>query len=162
MTETIYIALYQGRSWTSRVIRWFTWSKWSHASLAWYADDKLVSIFEAWTSGGVRETHAFLDGHTPGTRIDLYEFRKSLTPAEVKCIVAAARAELGKPYDWRGILSFIFRKRMQKPGSWFCSELVMHCCLCAARLLLMCEPWRASPGDLAMSPELRLAYKLRA
>jgi len=160
-TERLYIALYKGKSWLSWAIKRFSWSCYSHASLVLMDGDVVVSIIEAWNKGVV-ETHSFRENHTPGTKIDLYEFRKPLTEADRKCIMAAAKDQLGKPYDWCGVFSFLFRRRMQKEGSWFCSELASHCCGCAGRVILNEPDWKIMPGGIAISPELRMAWRVEA
>ena len=149
----ITIALYRGTSWVSKAIRWFTWSQYSHAALA-VIDGSSVTVREAWHKG-VRTTHSWDDGHESGTRIDLYVFRHPPTEKEEATILATFDAEMGKPYDWRGAASFFFRRRMQRDGAWFCSEIVAHSCMAGGRMLLACAPWRISPEGIANSPMLK-------
>jgi len=149
------IALYRGKSlFPSRLIEWFSWSKYSHASLAIEALDGLT-IYEAWASGGVRKTRAWHDGHTRGTRIDLYEFIDPMSDIEICAIRSAAESDLGRPYDFKGILSFLLRRRMQSKNALFCSEAVTLWCLSAGRILQDTEPWKIMPGHIGMSPILR-------
>ncbi|TCP13774.1 permuted papain-like amidase YaeF/Yiix C92 family enzyme [Crenobacter luteus] len=39
-------------------------------------------------------------------------------------VLAAARSQLGRPYDWSGIAGVGVDRDWQEPDSWFCSELV--------------------------------------
>lgn len=150
----IMLALYRGKSFfPSRCIRWFSWSHYSHAAIVQERLDG-QTIIEAWTPGGVQETQRFSQLHARGTRIDLFRFRRELSAFEECALLDFARKQLGRPYDWRGVLSFLFRARMQRKGSWFCSELVAYCCRMIGRQLLMCEDWKVAPGDIAKSPDL--------
>jgi hypothetical protein len=156
----IYIALYRGKSiWPSRMIEWFSWSVYSHASLARRMEDGHWRNIEAW-AGAVRETAGLLVGHDPKTPVDLFRFVNPLTYLETEMLWDAAQQEIGKPYDYRGVLSFVLRRRMQRPGAWFCSELVAAKCAAISRPLFTCEPWRVAPGMIADSTVLEKAFSL--
>jgi len=148
----IQIALYKGKSWwPSRMIEWFSWSVYSHASIVHTTSEGMM-VYEAWGVGV--QKHKGWGEHEADTPIDLFRFREALTAVEEADILFAAHRELGKAYDWRGVLSFVLRRRMQAKGAWFCSELVAHCCAEAGRLLLACPDWKIMPGDIAKSPLL--------
>jgi hypothetical protein len=69
-------------------------------------------------------------------------------------IIAFARAQVGKPYDYRGIAGFLARRNYATAKSWFCSELVSAAFATAGAPLLRLEPHKTSPGDLRTSPLL--------
>lgn len=67
------------------------------------------------------------------------------------------KSQIGKPYDWRAVVSFAFGDRdWQEADSWFCSELqvwaIMQCGFFKAPLLIPTD--RISPRDqlLLFSP----------
>lgn len=149
------IALYRGVSRTSRLIRWWTRSEYSHAALI--LDDG--RIVEAWhkpllTGGAVRVIMDLSDGHTPNTPVDIFDLT-GLTYQQAAVAKSFALLQLGKKYDWGAILGFI--TRTQSTGNqdkWDCSELI-YAALSAAgyQLLDYMNPCEASPGDLARSPK---------
>lgn len=40
-------------------------------------------------------------------------------------MLAAASSQLGKPYDWWGILGLSLRRDWQDPSNWWCSEYAL-------------------------------------
>jgi len=150
----LYIAAYRGKSlFPSQAIEWMTWSKYSHLAISQEMPDSF-SIIEAWYPGGVQESHSFGKLHEKNTRVDLFRFILPLSEEEENAIMAAMRSKLGCPYDWRGVLSFVLRRRMQKDGAFFCSELVAWACNQANRPILAGPVWKIAPGDVTKSPEL--------
>ena len=100
----------------SPLIRWVTWSDWSHVAIL--VDDNL--IIESTLSRG-------------GVKIDsLSNFKdrsKDWAIFEVDCkspsrVLAAAMTQVGKPYDWTGILGIGLKRDWQEDDAWFCSEFV--------------------------------------
>jgi hypothetical protein len=146
------IALYKGISSLSRVIRWANRAIYSHA--AWI-DPESGACYEAWTHGGVRKVPSFSSAHTPGTQLDIFA-----TPATREQSLTIRRFlewQIGKPYDWRGILHFVTR-RPEYPRDqdrWFCSELVFAAYRSAGvPLLARVDAFTVSPGMLSWSPLL--------
>lgn len=145
------IALYRGESLASRVIRWATWSPYSH--VAWIDDDN-GDVYEAWGKGVVRAGN-LLANHTNGTPIEV--FTVAGETHERRCLIRYAMAgELGKPYDFRGVLGFVSRRaQAQSQDRWFCSELVFHAYRQAGIDLLSRIPaFKVTPGLLSYSPML--------
>lgn len=111
----VYIALYKGNyKLYSRVIRWFTNSKYSHCEL--YYDGTLVGI-----SGddGVRKKKQSLNPLV----WDTYKVDIDITTIEdfYKCTQ-------GKKYDWKGILlGCIFNLKQGAKDKYTCSEWVIEC-----------------------------------
>lgn len=83
-------------------------------------------------------------------------------PVEVyKCIEApmqviyAALGEIGKPYDYTGILGFGFRRNWQDPDSWFCSEFISSSLHRGGMKIFSEEAHRISPRDLFINPYMK-------
>lgn len=156
------IALYQGTSFISRAIRWQTRSQYSHA--AFLLDDG--SVIEAWQPV-VRwiipdNEGDFISGlskqHTPGTTVDIFEFECPLAPSENDRLVFFAKQDINTPYDYRGIVRFLTRKRSAtSKHRLFCSEQVfLRCAQIGRPLLARTEAWRVPPDWIARSPYLKL------
>lgn len=144
------VALYKGISPLSRMIRFRTWSEYSHASL--YVPRS--GEFESWIPNGVRNVSPIGSGHTPGTQVDL--FAVTVTPSQEGKILHFLQEQVGKKYDYRGVLGFLSRRdRAQNQDRWFCSELVFAACQAGGiDLLARIQPHRVSPDMLALSPLL--------
>lgn len=147
------IALYQGKSFISRCIRWQTRSRYSHA--AFLLDDG--SVIEAWQPC-VRWVENLSAQHEPGTRVDIFEFICPLTPAENSRLDWLVKQDVGTPYDYRSIVRFLTRdKGDASKRKLFCSEQVFARCLQIGRPLLdRTEAWRVPPDWIARSPLLNL------
>lgn len=71
-------------------------------------------------------------------------------------ILEFARAQIGKPYDWKAIVGFIIRRDWMNDNSWTCSELVTFTFLQAGFPLLRTHTTnRISPDTLALSPYIK-------
>ncbi len=153
------IALYQGVSTISRLIRWQSRSKYSHA--AFLCDDG--SVIEAWMPE-VRLVSNLSSQHTPGTLVDIFEFKAQLTAAEDEKLWNLAIDDLAIPYDYVGIWRFVTRQpeceRSKK--KLFCSEQVFsRCGMIGRHLLERTEAWRVPPDWIARSPLLRPEMSIR-
>lgn len=123
----------------SALLRAILWSRWSHCGIVTPAG----TVIEAGTHGVVeRSLGAML------AECSQFEIVSIPCPSE-SAVIAAARAEIGKAYDWVGLLGFGFRRRAwQRSTRWFCSELVAHAFAAAGHPLLRSDPWRVSPPML--------------
>lgn len=145
-----------GRSLFSRLIRWFSRSEYHHVSVwHWNAHDpEGGTVIEAVEGHGVRwqPATAYRAKREAGT-IRLYAFREPLTGMETQVFWAALVAELGRGYDWRGVLRFVSRRRKDgHPEKWFCSELVAAAAAAAGRPLFSSKPaWQVMPSDIPQS-----------
>lgn len=155
MSHPLTICLHRGTSLIGRLIRWQTRSAYSHASIVtpdgWF--------IEAREGIGVRALSLLPNQPIPaakGEQVD--KFHIEATHAQVRAIVAFARAQTGKPYDYTMVARFVSRRAESRAsaGKWFCSELV-YAALQAAGLepLRATQPWEVSPGLLARSPLLQ-------
>lgn len=100
---------------TSTLIRYMTWSRWSHVGIL-TAENTIV---ESMIGAGVREIS--LDGSH--VHRGAYEVVSHPCP-DPTAVAEAARAHIGKPYDLAAIVGFLGRSSWQKGDAWFCSELV--------------------------------------
>lgn len=97
----------------------FTWSAWSHVDLIDDTGSAPVLIGAIAFQGVVQES--LEQRLAKASRAALVEFPVS----DAASVIAAARGQLGKPYDWAGIAGLVTRNRdWQAEDSWFCSELV--------------------------------------
>jgi hypothetical protein len=146
------IAIYRGKSWVSKIIRAFNWSPYSH--VAWI-DDADFSVIEAWHRGGVTHVESPNVNHTPGTMVDLFTVTGE-QPFQTEIIRKFLKDQVGKKYDFAGVLGFIFRaKRLHRKDKWFCSELVAEAYATAGLPLLRLPSFKIYPGMLAASPMLK-------
>lgn len=98
-------------SWAIRV---GSWSKWSHVALI-DGDD----VIEAIALDGVVRT-PLATRKAQDTRWEVV----SLPCADPAAVIAAAATQIGKPYDYTGVLGIGLHRDWQQDDSWFCSELV--------------------------------------
>ena len=128
MTRTIHIALYRGRSIVSGCIRWISWGEYSHAAIVLPEEDGIM--FESWDGVGVRLEKSISDGHSAGTKVDVFSLM--VDDLQYDVIVKALQSQIGKDYDYLGVFRFVpfFRLFLSgKPskseqGRWFCSEYI--------------------------------------
>ena len=154
---------YIGKSFfPSKIIQWFCWGKYSHSAWSFCELDggRLVgdiSEYEAWAGKGVVHVPRIGANHTPGTRIDVYELTPALSSEDANNGLKFLSEQLGKGYDYKGILGFLLRKKsMHNPNDWFCSELVFAFLnKCKRFLLNEVRPYQVSPQMLPMCPEFR-------
>jgi hypothetical protein len=141
--------LQQGRGLASRAIGWFGGGGYSHIDV--YTVD-----------GNLRGARSdVIDGVPAGyqDRPDNYDkniARYTIFTLNVPAAVEArywdfSRAQVGKPYDKRGIAGFALGYRdWRAPDSWYCSEEVQANCEYANIFKsLPAELWRVDPGDNA-------------
>ena len=144
---TLELCYYHGRSMISRSIECFTWGEISHVAVR---DPNEPRVWEAWQKGGVNKVPSISTNHSDRTRVDIYTV--DLTEEQYHGIVAFLDAQVGKPYDFWGVASFVFRRNMGKEGAWFCSELALAAFMQAGLSLLVCPPFKASPTVLSYNP----------
>ena len=121
----------------SLLLRTALWSPWSHCAIV---DGE--EVIEAAAFGGVR-ARPLADMLADATKMAILTL-----PGDEQAVIAAARSQIGKPYDWQGVLGFGFRRRWQDDDAWFCSELVAWAFAKAGSPLFRTQPWRITPRDL--------------
>lgn len=97
----------------SWIIKFFSWSKWSHVALV---DGDYV--IEATAMHGVRRVK--IEEALHGTK---HEFA-TLPCKDPQAIIDAAMTQLGKPYDFLAILGIGLKRDWQEDDKWVCSELI--------------------------------------
>ena len=94
------------------IIRAVTWSDWSHVAII----DGEEVIEATW----------------PAVRVvplaDVIVKHSRFVVADIPCqdpaaVIAAARSQIGKPYDLTAIFGMLARRDWQEADAWFCSEL---------------------------------------
>jgi uncharacterized protein YycO len=135
---------------------WRTWSAYSHVAVE-ISEGEMI---DAW-KGGVRSIRHPFVGHDAATAIEAFSI-SNLTARQEVSVAEALRAELGRPYDYRGVLRFISRRDPAEDNRrWFCSELAFDALdRFGCHLLRRVPAWRVSPGMLVTSPFLLLDERL--
>lgn len=98
----------------SWLIRAGSWSKWSHVAII-DGDD----VIEAIALHGVVTTPLAMRKAEDKTWQVV-----TLPCADPQAVIAAARSQIGKPYDYTGVLGIGLHRDWQESDAWFCSELV--------------------------------------
>jgi len=175
----VQIALYKGKSWVSKAIRWFTRGDYSHAAFRFDSHSAEVGhklqgqcpfsklhlfgegcVVEAW-QGGVKNSISIDSLHTPGTPVDIFSLVDPLSDDQEARILRALDTQIGDPYSYLNIIRFLTRKPGDEDGSWFCSELCFQDLLDAGRPLFSnTEAWEVPPHWIARSPLVRFERSL--
>ncbi len=134
-----------GRGLASQLVQLATWSWASHVDIELGGGYLLGAV----PGKGVCLREAEIDD----ARVERYAV--DLNPVAAAVLLRHARSQLGRPYDWPGVLGYGLRRDWQEQDSWFCSELVAWVFAQTACPLLRGEQvWRITPRDLLMSPLL--------
>jgi uncharacterized protein YycO len=129
----------------SRLIRWRDWSDYSHVDLV-LPDGKLLG---ALPDGGVQ----IRDPYPTRSKLIL---SIEVSPDKYHSILFRALSQVGKPYDYVGILGFVFNRDWEDDSKWFCSELIAWLFKeCGVPILRTDNTDRISTKDLMLSPYLR-------
>ena len=79
-------------------------------------------------------------------------FTTTLSPEAENRFYGTLVSQLGKPYDWTGIVGFIADRDWRDPSHWYCSELIAWAFEQAGRPLLRIDNLdRVTPRDLTTS-----------
>lgn len=113
-TKKITLQFVTTSGWESHLIRFATWSEFSHVDFV-LNDGRLLG---AHYNGGVaiREPN-----YERFTRVARYEVR-GFTNEQCHAMRTFLYAQIGKPYDWQAILGFGIRRDWHNPDAWMCSE----------------------------------------
>lgn len=123
----------------SVLIRAWMHSRFSHCGLV---DPMTNTVIEA-VGHGVRER----DLEEMVAEASHHEFVQ-IPCRDSAVILAAARAQIGKPYDWRGILGFWLRRDWQSDKAFICSELIAWAFASTGQPLFRQDAHRISPDHL--------------
>ena len=139
------------KGWLSKIVRMVTWSDYSHVDMI------------------IGHDHVIGASHTEGVTESSLAYRKSVSNkwliAEVHTLSVeddenlfrAMKSQVGKPYDYTGVLGFLFHRDWQKEERWFCSELIAWAFSKVGTRILAdsVRKSRVSPEHLLMSPMLK-------
>jgi len=142
------ILLFKGGDWISWVVKWQSRSIYSHAALLIPGTSTCI---ESYPGVGVRKRELT---EADWNRIDSYDVR-GMTPEMWGAAVEFAERQLGRSYDWRGVLRFVDKLPARDNNRWFCSELV-HKAIAESgvRLLERISSAEVAPMHLGISPLL--------
>jgi uncharacterized protein YycO len=145
--KTPKILLFKGRGIVSKLIRWQTNGKYSHVALQ-RPDGRII---EAWHKPAKVRLRSRLDDWS---NVEAYEVQGA-TVEQLEAAVAWAEAQIGKKYDFGGVMRFVTRWRKDQDDKWFCSELVFQAFREAGiNLLERVQCSQVSPTVLSFSPLL--------
>lgn len=125
----------------SLFLRGYLWSKWSHCAII--DGDQVI---EAATKNGV-VSRPLVDLLSESSAYEIVDFEC----ANPQAVIDAARTQIGRPYDYFGILGIGFRRRWQDDDSWFCSELIAWAFDKAGYPMFSEDAFRITPRDLAIA-----------
>jgi len=156
-----YVLASKGISLTSRAIRFRQWG-FSFTHIAYCFDLTTPhdpAVVEAWWHG-VR-LGRFSKTHTPGTEFSI--FSVTVSKEQKEAIELFLKRQIGKPYDWLGILGFVFfNPNLESKNRWFCSELVFTAFqMAGVELLKNTHPSEVSPRLFLKSPLLQFEYSAK-
>jgi uncharacterized protein YycO len=141
------ILLFKGRGMVSRMIRWQTNGEYSHVAIQ-RPDGRIV---EAWHKPAKVRLRSRLDDWEG---VECYEL-VGIDPEKLDDALVWLNAQIGKKYDFGGVLRFLSRRRKQKDDKWFCSELGFEFAKrCGVDLLQNITLAQVSPTVMAFSPLL--------
>lgn len=146
------ILLFKGRGVVSQLIRWQTNGQYSHAAIQ-LGDGRII---EAWHKPAeVRVRPPLKDW----SNVEAYSV-EGMTADQWQVAVEFLDKQLGKKYDFGGVLRFVTRWRKEKDDKWFCSELVFQAVKEAGvDLLSRIQCSQVSPTVLSFSPLLQPAKR---
>ena len=141
------VAFCRSNTISSWAVRFLTWSPYSHCVLV-AADGTTVEA--VWPRVKASTLSAVLADN--GT-VHLVDF----PCADPASALDWARLQVGRPYDWRAILGFVFHRDWADPHEWFCSEFVAEAFAEGGSPLLRPGALgRVTPQDLWMLPGVDL------
>lgn len=129
------VAFHKGRKRLfDRVVSWWLRGPYAHCELVTHIDEWGIAycISSSFLDGGVRTKYMVLNPE----HWDLIDVGEPAVSISDWCL-----DHLGKPYDVRGLLGFIWRRERGSQRKWFCSEAV-------ADMLGFPQPWRFDPVSL--------------
>ena len=141
------ILLFKGNGFVSRLIRWQTNGQYSHAAIQ-LPDGQII---EAWHKPAkVRIRHVLEDW----SNVEAFDV-EGVTDAQWTDATQWLQKQIGKKYDFGGVLRFVTRWRKEQDEKWFCSELVFAALKHAGvDLLERVNASQVSPTVLSFSPLL--------
>lgn len=122
----------------SRLIRAATFSEWSHVDVI----TRQGTLVGALATHGVIE-YPLRDRLAVATRMQI-----RLIDGDADQAIAYARGQVGKAYDWIGLLGLEVGRDWQCDDKWFCSELAASAAVKAGNRAIDTDLFRITPGGL--------------
>ena len=156
----IRIALYQGVSPASKLIRWQTWSKWSHVAAILRDGTVIEALYKdssekwfPWLKGKVVHVDNLGVNHTPGTVVDI--FRVECTEEQADVFESYLKSQIGVGYGYWSLARFVTRTGIIKGKKMFCSKLIGTAANeCGKPVQLRFSPSKMAPVHIGISPIL--------
>ena len=127
----------------SDLIAWYTRSVYTHVDIV---------RTDGWLLGARIRGGVMVRSPTYATFKRCIRFTTTLSTDQERMFWTAATSQIGKPYDWTGIVAFVADRNWRDPGHWFCSELVAWCFEQAGvPLLRVAGADKVTPRDLTTS-----------
>lgn len=154
--KNLYFGLFKGLSFTSKVIRFFTRSKYTHvAYLPFYPNTKTILI-EVWPENSNNIVSFFkqkwkfnsIYNHSIGTNIEVWKIPVTDKQFSDADYFLRALALNNTGYDWYGVIGFVIPFFKDYKDGYFCSEGVVAALKYANIIDNDIEPWRYSPERL--------------
>jgi len=120
MKDKVYFAAFKGKSFISKLIKFWTRSEYSH--IAYLEDINDTYLIEAWKfEDGTYWGFSSFQNHTKGTPVEIWEKEVTSKEKEIVRNVMVKFATNKVPYDWKGIFGFVLKCKDDK-NKYFCSE----------------------------------------
>jgi hypothetical protein len=121
----MFMAFYYAKygDWTDKFISLYTWGPFSHTELI-FSDNMWFSA--SMRDKGVRYKYILKIPYFDIKEINFDHWkivRLNISPVLEFKIRAWCNSQVGKSYDWRGMLSFILPVIKENSNDWYCTEL---------------------------------------
>lgn len=112
----MYLLLCKNGSIFSILLRFLLWSRWSHSAMY---DEHTDMVWESTFLGRGVKRMPFDEW----VQRYPYHVLRATTITDIGGCRKWLDEQVGKPYDWKALVGFVFRSTWQDEGAWFCSEL---------------------------------------
>lgn len=106
----------------SPIIRWVTWSDFSHVALL--LDEE--TIIESTLSHGGVKIDSLSNFKKRAKNWLMVELDIDISHLDWKELIKIANKEVGKPYDLLGIAGLSIHRNWQEDDKWWCSEIIPY------------------------------------
>lgn len=139
------VAFTRGRDIGSKLIRLFTWSKWSHVAVVEESQIEHISAYSTvidstFLNGGVKRRSVASLLH----KATEWAYVKIDTPDDTEAY-RLLESQIGKKYDVTGIIGLAFRRKWEQDDKWFCNELFEWVMLKLGAARFREDVWRLTP-----------------
>ena len=161
----VYVGASKGISLGSKLIKYWQFG-FPYTHIFYILGDPVDNdplIIEAWHQPILKGGRVCLcnlsENHSKGTLYSVFSIE--VTENQKKNIESFLKDQIGKKYDFIGLLAFPFRmKKLAKNKRWFCSELVFEAFLRAGvELLQYTDSHEVSPALFLKSPLLKFEFQ---